>query len=86
MCEGCTIGHETRIDDYVTINPGANISGRVYIASGASIGTGVQVLQGIEVNKRAVVGAGAVVTHTVPPNCTAIGVPARFTERNREIP
>jgi serine O-acetyltransferase len=33
----------------------------------------------ISIGDFAKVGAGAVVTHDVPPGCTAIGVPARLT-------
>ena len=43
----------------------------------ADIGTGAVLLPGITVGKGAIVGAGAVVTHNVPPFAKVAGVPAR---------
>ena len=42
-----------------------------------SIGSGAVLLPGIEVGIGAVIGAGAVVTKSVPANATVIGNPAR---------
>lgn len=42
-----------------------------------SIGSGAVLLPGIEVGSGAVIGAGAVVTKSVPANTTVIGNPAR---------
>ncbi len=44
----------------------------------ADIGTNAVLLPGVTVGKGAVVGAGAVVTHDVPPFAIVAGVPARF--------
>ena len=45
---------------------------------GASIGSGAVILCGIEIGARAMVGAGAVVTHDVPPGAVVTGNPARL--------
>ncbi|MFI5955320.1 DapH/DapD/GlmU-related protein [Cryptosporangium sp. NPDC051539] len=45
-------------------------------ASGARIGTGSVILDGVTVGTNAVIGAGAVVTRDVEPNTKAYGVPA----------
>jgi acetyltransferase-like isoleucine patch superfamily enzyme len=47
------------------------------VRRGASIGSGSVILCGIEIGERAMVGAGAVVTHNVPPNEVVAGNPAR---------
>ncbi len=73
----CTVGHDTVIQDYVTINPGVNVSGNVCIETLANIGTGTQIIQGKTVGNGTVVGAGAVVNRSLPAFCTAVGVPAR---------
>jgi len=44
----------------------------------ADIGTNAILLPGVTVGKGAIVGAGAVVTHDVPPFAIVAGIPARF--------
>jgi sugar O-acyltransferase (sialic acid O-acetyltransferase NeuD family) len=72
-----TIGHDSCLDDFVTVYPGANVSGSVRLCSGATVGSAACVLQGLEVGEDAFVGAGAVVTKSVPPRTVVAGVPAR---------
>lgn len=48
----------------------------VTIRQGASIGAGAILLPGIEIGEYALVGAGAVVTHSVPPYALVYGNPA----------
>lgn len=45
---------------------------------GASIGAGATVLPGVEIGRNAMVGAGAVVTRSVPPNAIVVGNPAKI--------
>jgi sugar O-acyltransferase (sialic acid O-acetyltransferase NeuD family) len=75
---GCTVGHDSIIEDFVTISPGVNISGNVTIGIGTDLGTGSKIIQGINVGSWTVVGAGAVVSRELPANVTAVGVPARI--------
>ena len=42
------------------------------------LGAGVTVLGGVTIGDGCVVGAGSVVTHDLPPNAIAVGVPARI--------
>ncbi len=77
----CTIGHGTEIGNYVTINPGSNISGDVKIANMTEIGTGVQIIQGKTIGEKVILGAGAVVVNDIPAGCTAVGVPAKIIKR-----
>jgi len=41
------------------------------------LGVRVIVLKGATIGDNAVIGAGSVVTHDIPANCVAVGVPAR---------
>ncbi len=53
------------------------------VRRGASIGTGAVILGGVEIGERAMVGAGAMVTKSVPAGATVAGNPARIL-RNAE--
>lgn len=72
----CTVGHDTVIDPFVSLRPGAHVSGSVHLETGVTVGAGAVVLPGVTVGAHATVGAGAVVTDDLPPRCTAVGVPA----------
>lgn len=47
------------------------------VCRGASIGSGAVIMCGVTIGERAIVGAGAVVTHNVDPGAIVAGVPAR---------
>lgn len=47
------------------------------VRRGASIGSGATILCGVTIGERAIVGAGSVVTHDVPPDTIVAGNPAR---------
>ena len=58
----------------------------IEIGDNAWIGAGATILQGVKVGKGAVVCAGAVVTHDIPPFTIVGGIPAHpIGERNRQI-
>jgi acetyltransferase-like isoleucine patch superfamily enzyme len=58
----------------------------VTICRGAYIGANVTILQGVEIGESSIVGAGAVVTCSVPPFSVAVGVPARVVKTVDEQP
>jgi acetyltransferase-like isoleucine patch superfamily enzyme len=49
----------------------------VIIKKGARIGFNVIILAGVIIGENSVIGAGAVVTENIPPNCIAVGIPAK---------
>src|SRR4051812_38198505 len=51
---------------------------RTVVRAGASIGANATILPGIEIGRGAMVGAGAVVTRSVPPHAIVVGNPARI--------
>ena len=54
------------------------------VRKGASIGSGAVILCGVTIGQRALVGAGAVVTHDVPDDAVVAGVPARLVGQAHE--
>lgn len=79
----CTIGHDTTIGNYAAFMPTCNISGEVIINDSVYCGTGVKIINQIEIGENSIVGAGAVVTSSQPDNCTIVGVPAKVIKRNK---
>ncbi len=71
------VSHDCRLGDYVTIAPGVQIAGNVTVETGCDVGIGGAIIQGVTVGEWTVIGAGAVVTESLPANCTAVGVPAK---------
>ncbi|MDY7079048.1 MAG: acyltransferase [Chloroflexota bacterium] len=53
----------------------------IVVEDGAWIGAGAILLDGVRVGAGAVVGAGTVVTRSVPPRTLAVGVPAQVVRR-----
>ena len=74
---GCTVGHDTKIGDYSSFMPSVNISGEVIIEDSVYVGTGVKIINLLTIGKSTIVGAGAVVSKSLPEKCTAVGIPAK---------
>ncbi|HIQ59198.1 MAG TPA: galactoside O-acetyltransferase [Candidatus Merdivicinus intestinavium] len=68
---------------------GSQFSFPVRIGNDVWIGAGAVILPGVTIGDGAVIGAGSVVTHDIPPNVVAFGVPCRvrreITDRDREF-
>jgi galactoside O-acetyltransferase len=49
----------------------------VEIKNGARIGLHCIILPGVTIGENSVIGAGALVASDIPPNCLAVGIPAK---------
>ncbi|MDD5005272.1 MAG: serine O-acetyltransferase [Candidatus Omnitrophica bacterium] len=86
---GVVIGETTIVGDNVTLYQGVTLGGtgkekgkrHPTIGNNVVIGTGAKVLGNISVGDNSYVGANAVVIKDVPPDSTAVGVPARITRQ-----
>ena len=74
----CTIGHETKIGDFVTIAPLTAISGRVIIGENVELGTSSAVRPGLEIGSNSLLGMGGILTKNMPENTVFYGNPAKF--------
>ena len=71
------VGHDSVIDDDVTLAASATLAGHVEVGAGANVGLASVLHQRRVVGWGAMVGMGAVVTRDVPPYATVFGSPAR---------
>lgn len=87
---GVVIGETAIIGDYCTIYQGVTLGGtgkdkgkrHPTLGNNVMVGAGAKILGPFTVGDGAKVAAGAVVLEEVPPNCTAVGVPARIARRD----
>jgi acetyltransferase-like isoleucine patch superfamily enzyme len=49
-----------------------------FVKKGVSVGSSSTIMCGVTIGENAMIGAGAVVTKDVPPNCIVAGVPAKI--------
>ena len=80
MGEDCTVitrNHKHDRTDIPMMEQGFQAEKTVYIGNDVWIGDRVILLPGVHIGDGCIIGAGAVVTHDVPPYSIAAGVPAR---------
>lgn len=88
---GVVIGETAEIGDDVTIYQGVTLGGtgkdtgkrHPTIGNHVMIGSGAKVLGPFKVGDHARIAAGAVVLDEIPPDATAVGVPARVVRRGK---
>ena len=73
----CTIGHDSRFEDFVTAAPGVNFGGNIHVGQGCEFGINSSTVQGISIGEWSTIGAGAAVVHDLPPRTTSVGTPAK---------
>ena len=87
LWDGLTVEDDVFIGPNVTFTNDLYPRSKIYpaqfqetvIRKGASIGANSTILPGLEIGPGAMIGAGSVVTRSVPPNAIAVGNPARIT-------
>ncbi|MEZ9864929.1 acyltransferase [Vibrio breoganii] len=65
-------------DKYPRSKQYSQLTPRILVKKNASIGANATILPGISIGEKALIGAGAVVTHDVPDNAVVIGNPAKI--------
>ncbi len=87
---GVVIGETAEIGDYCLLYQGCTLGGtgkdsgkrHPTLGNNVMVGCGAKILGPFKVGDGAKIAANAVVLEEVPPNCTAVGVPARVVRRN----
>ncbi|MCH5312846.1 MAG: serine O-acetyltransferase [Helicobacter sp.] len=88
---GVVIGETAEVGNDVMIYQGVTLGGTSLnkvkrhptIEDGVVIGAGAKILGNIRVGANAKIGANSVVIKDVPPECTAVGIPARVIVKGR---
>ena len=78
----CTIGHDVKMNSFITVYPGVNISGNVNIEECVELGTGASIIQGVKIGKFSIIGASACVIKDIESNVTAVGIPAKYVKKD----
>jgi maltose O-acetyltransferase len=77
----CLLGHHLRIVDKNEYRPDqrevVRLAAPVIIEDHVWIGAHTIILPGVRIGHNAAIGAGSIVTRDIPPNCLAVGNPAR---------
>jgi len=97
ICEGVTIEDDVFVGHNVTFindkypratNGGGQLQTEedwtvqpIMVEKGASIGSGSTILSNVRIGVNAIIGAGSVVTHDVPPNSIVAGNPAKILRK-----
>ena len=85
------IGNNIDINDYFTIlthdfgtfvfrevyHDFVNSSGKVIIGNNIVFGRNVTILKGVSIGNNCIIGAGSIVSKSIPDNCVAAGIPAK---------
>jgi len=79
----CAIGHHTKIEDYASLAPAVKTGGHTCLGEAADIGIGVSTLQEVMIGAGCTVGGQAMVTHNIPENETAVGIPAQVKRKQK---
>ena len=83
----CEYGKHIFIGDKVIINMNCTFvdNNRIDIGSNVLIASNVQIyailLPGVTIGRNSVIGAGSVVTRSIPANCVAVGNPCRVIKQ-----
>lgn len=72
-----SVGHDTRMGDFVRLNPASSVSGDCIVGNDVLIGVGATVLNALTIGGGSTVGGSACVVRDVAPGTLVKGVPAR---------
>lgn len=74
---GAIIEHDCHLANFINVSPRVALAGGVSIGECSFIGIGASIIQYTTIGNNALIGAGAVVLQSVPDSGVALGVPAR---------
>lgn len=82
VAQGVNIGHDNKIGDKVLLMNHVNLNGHVKINSNTKIMSGVTIKPRVSIGENTIIGMGSVVTHDIPDNVVAYGIPCKIQYEN----
>jgi serine O-acetyltransferase len=85
--ETAEVGDDVLLYQNVTLGGTGNERGKRHptLGNNVVVGTGAKVLGNITLGDYVKVGAGSVVVHSVPPESTVVGIPARIVKSKTQV-
>lgn len=80
----CVVEHDCIIGDFSHISPNASLAGNVHVGVGTQIGIGASIIQGINIGKWCLIGAGSVVLNDIPDFSIVVGNPGRVIKASKD--
>ena len=78
-----TIAHDSVIQDFATLSPGAHVNGNTIVGEGTFIGSGAVMQQELKIGRWAKIGAGTVLRTNVEDYSTYVGVPGKLKKSGK---
>lgn len=79
---GAIIEHDCVVGEFSHLSPNAALAGGVKVGEFCHLGISSCVIQNLKIGANSIIAAGAVVIKNIPPNCVAVGVPAKVIKEN----
>ena len=79
-----SVGHDSILEDYAQICPGARVSGGCHVGKGAFLGSNASLTPGVVIGDEAVVGANSHAVRNVAKGITVVGCPAQSEYQRHE--
>jgi sugar O-acyltransferase (sialic acid O-acetyltransferase NeuD family) len=78
-----SIDHDTTMQDFSSLAPGAITGGRVSIGLRSNVAIGASVINGISIGNDTIVGASSLLNSNLPNNVVAYGNPAKIIRQRK---
>lgn len=79
-----SLDHDTVMEDFSSLAPGATTGGNCRIGQHTAISIGAVLIHGIHIGEHSVIGAGSLVMKSIDSNIVAYGTPAKAIRQRKE--
>lgn len=79
-----SLDHDSILEDFASLAPGATTGGNCQIGRYSAIGIGAVLIHGVHIGDHTVIGAGSLVIKSIEPFVVAYGVPAKTIRKRKQ--